>query len=170
MWAPLPRTNVGERISQQIGILWTKKARSFHGEAGSFNSYMTWQPKEPLSCTLVNSAGSTWVVGACAPCISEPSMALYPVPNSEQQPPKQSPCYHATWEGFRLHVNVSNQQLCEGHNLHHRDCPRQEAPVWITSVSMCIISAETRWISVTLSLCSLGILIHSSVLAGTPYF
>lgn len=82
---------------------------------------------------------------------------------------KQSMCYHATWEGFSLHVNVSNQQLCEGHNLHYSDCPPQEAPVRLTSFSMCIISAEVGWISVTLSLRSLGILVYISVLAGRQY-
>lgn len=82
---------------------------------------------------------------------------------------KQSLCYHATWEGFSLHVNVSNQQLCEGHNLHYSDCPLQEAPAWLTSFSVCIIPAEVGWISVTLSLCSLGILVYISVLAGKQY-
>lgn len=82
---------------------------------------------------------------------------------------KQSMCYHATWEGFSLQVNVSNQQLCEGHNLHYSDCPPQEAPVRLTSFSMCIISAEVGWISVTLSLRSLGILVYISVLAGRQY-
>lgn len=82
---------------------------------------------------------------------------------------KQSSCYHATWEGFSLHVNVSNEQLCEGHNLHYSDCPPQEALVWLTSFSMCIISAEMGWISVTLSHCSLGILVYISVLAGKQY-
>lgn len=82
---------------------------------------------------------------------------------------KQSPCYHATWEGFSRHVNVSNEQLCEGHNLHYSDRPRQEALVWLTSFSMCIISAEVGWISVTLSHGSLGILVYISVLAGKQY-
>lgn len=82
---------------------------------------------------------------------------------------KQSLCYHATWEGFSLHVNVSNEQLCEGHNLHYSDCPLREAPAWLTSFSMCIISAETGWISVTLSYCSLGILVYTSALAGKQF-
>ena len=82
---------------------------------------------------------------------------------------KQSLCYHATWEGFSLHVKVSNEQLCEGHNLHYSDCPLQEALVWLTSFSMCIISAEVGWISVILSHCSLGILVYISVLAGKQY-
>lgn len=72
VWAPLPKTKVGERISWQIRILLIKKAGIFHGEAGSFKSCMTWQPKEPFSCTLVNSAGRVWVVRACASWISEP--------------------------------------------------------------------------------------------------
>lgn len=72
VWAPFPKTNVGERISRQIRISLIKKARIFHGEASSFKSYMTWQPKEPFSCMLVNSAGSTRVVQACASWISEP--------------------------------------------------------------------------------------------------
>lgn len=84
-------------------------------------------------------------------------------------PRKQSSCYHATWEGFSLHVNVSNKQLCEGRNLHYSDCPPQEALVWLTSFSMCIVSAEMGWISVTLSHCSLGILVYISVLAGKQY-
>lgn len=69
---PFLKTNVGERISRQIRISLIKKARIFHGEASSFKSYMTWQPKEPFSCMLVNSAGSTRVVRACASWISEP--------------------------------------------------------------------------------------------------
>jgi len=168
--APFLKTNVGGRISWQIRILLIKKARIFHGEASSFKSYMTWQPEEPFSCMLVNSAGSTRVVQACASWIFRaPGWLCTACQMGNNSPRKQSLCYHATWEGFSLHVNVSNEQLCEGHNLHYSDCPPQEALAWLTSFPMCIISAEMGWIRVTLSHRSLGIPVYISFLAGKQH-
>lgn len=163
MWAPLPKTSVGERISQQIRMLLIKKARSFHSKAtrlGSPRSLFLARLSVPLA-----ARGSPELVlhGFQSP------PRLCTLCRTGNNSPKTKPMLSCNLGGISSPCKCFQAAIVRRSQRFTSQRLPTAGGTSVVNVHLHVHHLSRNGTSVALSLRSLGTLVYSSVLAGKQY-